>query len=150
MSVEEATLGLHALARMHVLRACVQRRSIIPISRLNDHLEVPTYNYNPVSSGASRVGIGAVGGGGVAAGNAGTNAIKTAYMPQGFQADFASCGAATRRDGGRETAAPEPMHVSSFNTHQIQTSSSSSGRVWGCACYVQEEEEVPEDWEQHL
>ncbi|CDJ69231.1 ATP-dependent helicase, putative [Eimeria necatrix] len=98
------------------------QRSIVPISRLNDYLEVPTYNYNPIASGAARVGASAVGTGSVTATSTGGGAIKTAYMPQGFQADFGSGGMGVRGEGGRETA-PEPMH---------------------------EEEEVPEDWEQHL
>ncbi|CDJ52087.1 hypothetical protein EBH_0002750 [Eimeria brunetti] len=98
------------------------QRSIIPISRLNDYLEVPTYKYNPVSSGAARVGVSATGTGGIAGTNTGGGAIKAGYMPQGFQADFGGGGVSTRGQGGRE-APPEPMH---------------------------EEEEVPEDWEQHL
>lgn len=98
------------------------QRSIIPVSRLNDYLEVATYNYNPLSSGVARVGSSGVGGAVGVAGATGGSAIKTAYMPQGFQADFGSGEVASRGEGGRE-AAPEPMH---------------------------EEEEVPEDWEQHL
>lgn len=69
-----------------------------------------TYNYNPLSSGVARVGASAVGGAVGAAGPTGGNAIKTAYMPQGFQADFGSGEVASRGEGGRE-AAPEPMHV---------------------------------------
>ncbi|KAL8448584.1 hypothetical protein Emag_003899 [Eimeria magna] len=96
-------------------------RSIIPVSRLNDYLEVPTYSYNPVTAGVTRAAGSSVVGGGATPGNSGGGALKTAYMPQGFQADFGSGGSACREDA-RE-ALPEPMH---------------------------EEEEVPEDWEQHL
>ncbi|KAL8453752.1 hypothetical protein Emed_000693 [Eimeria media] len=97
------------------------QRSIIPVSRLNDYLEVPTYSYNPVTTGVTRASGSLAVGGGVTAGNGGGGAMKSAYMPQGFQADFGS-GGSTSRDEARE-ALPEPMH---------------------------EEEEVPEDWEQHL
>lgn len=72
---------------------------------------MPTYNYNPIASGAARVGASAVGTGSVTATSTGGGAIKTAYMPQGFQADFGSGGMGVRGEGGRETA-PEPMHVS--------------------------------------
>lgn len=101
--------GLHvSLMRAVMLK---RRRSIVPISRLNDYLEVPTYNYNPIASGAPRVGVNVSGTGGVTATNTGGGAIKTGYMPQGFQADFGGGGVGPRGEGGRE-AAPEPMHVS--------------------------------------
>ncbi|CDI76960.1 ATP-dependent helicase, putative [Eimeria acervulina] len=99
--------GLHvSLMRAVMLK---RRRSIVPISRLNDYLEVPTYNYNPIASGAPRVGVNVSGTGGVTATNTGGGAIKTGYMPQGFQADFGGGGVGPRGEGGRE-AAPEPMH----------------------------------------
>ncbi|KAL8432870.1 hypothetical protein ACSSS7_004273 [Eimeria intestinalis] len=77
--------------------------------------------YNPVSTGVTRTAGSSSVSGGPTAGNTGGGALKTAYMPQGFQADFGSGGSACR-DDAREVV-PEPMH---------------------------EEEEVPEDWEQHL
>ncbi|XP_026191757.1 uncharacterized protein LOC34622030 [Cyclospora cayetanensis] len=98
------------------------QRSIIPVSRLNDYLEVPTYNFNPVSTSGPRVGATAGVSVGAVATTSGATALKSAYMPQGFQADFGSGGMSARGEDGRD-AAPEPMH---------------------------EEEEVPEDWEQHL
>lgn len=90
----------------------IYRRSIVPISRLNDYLEMPNYNYNPVGSGTARIGVNVAGTGGVTATNTGGGAIKTGYMPQGFQADFGGGGVGARGEGGRE-APPEPMHVSS-------------------------------------
>ncbi|OEH80360.1 putative ATP-dependent helicase [Cyclospora cayetanensis] len=90
-------------------------RSIIPVSRLNDYLEVPTYNFNPVSTSGPRVGATAGVSVGAVATTSGATALKSAYMPQGFQADFGSGGMSARGEDGRD-AAPEPMHVSVVST----------------------------------